>query len=198
MAPTTRSQAKKENTPPFSLKFCLFSLVVVNVLGKISDVFVLVLGNLPTLLLALNANDFNLTLAAALDVPFWKLFVVGVTRRVAEDVLYFFTAAWHGSAVEQWVERRKGKRGLDRAKRLIDRYGVPLLVLLPGSLTCFCYGMSKGGKARKTFLVLDAFGAGTRVITFRAAGKGAKRNVRRRPTRAHVRGACVIQAPKHL
>jgi hypothetical protein len=67
------------------------------------------------------------------------------------------------------------KAKVRESERLMRQYGVAILLVLPGALTCFAYGMAKRGSRRRTFLFLDSLGAALRVVLFRVAGKGAKK-----------------------
>jgi len=140
---------------------------------------ILVLGQMPTLLLLLNANDVNLTIASAANMPFYSFIIIGIFRRVLEDCLYFFSGRWYGREVVDYLTKRRGlKAKVRESERLMRKYGAGIILVFPGALTCFAYGMAKRGSRRRTFLFLDALGAALRVIVFRGAGKGAKRVLR--------------------
>ena len=106
-----------------------------------------------------------------------------VARRVIEDCLYFFSGRWYGKDIvayltkenrrSKWLKVSKAK--VRESERLMRQYGVAILLVLPGALTCFAYGMAKRGSRRRTFLFLDSLGAALRVVLFRVAGKGAKK-----------------------
>jgi len=160
----------------------VFLISFVNILGKLADVLILILGQMPTILLLLNANDVNLTIASAANMPFYSFVLIGVARRVIEDCLYFFSGRWYGKDIVAYLTKEKRRSWLKVSKakvreseRLMRTYGVAILLVLPGALTCFAYGMAKRGSRRRTFLFLDSLGAALRVILFRVAGKGAKK-----------------------
>jgi len=160
----------------------VFLISFVNILGKLADVLILILGQMPTILLLLNANDVNLTIASAANMPFYSFVLIGVVRRVIEDCLYFFSGRWYGKDIVAYLTKEKRRSWLKVSKakvreseRLMRTYGVAILLVLPGALTCFAYGMAKRGSRRRTFLFLDSLGAALRVILFRVAGKGAKK-----------------------
>ena len=160
----------------------MFLISFVNILGKLADVLILIIGQMPTLLLLLNANDVNLTIASAANMPFYSFVLIGVVRRVIEDCLYFFSGRWYGKDIVAYLTKEKRRSWLKVSKakvreseRLMRTYGVAILLVLPGALTCFAYGMAKRGSRRRTFLFLDSLGAALRVILFRVAGKGAKK-----------------------
>ena len=178
MVVTTRSRARRKEAPLLTLSQCVFLISVVNVVGKLADIFIVALGQMPTLLLLMNANDVNLTLAAAANVSLLRFILIGIVRRVMEDCLYFFSGRWHGKDIVNYVRQKKGSIAVQRSERLMRQYGACILLVLPGALTCFAYGMAKRGSRRRTFLFLDALGAALRVIVFRGAGKGAKRVLR--------------------
>ena len=183
MVVSTRSSGKtKTREPLLTLRQCVFLISCVNILGKLADVLILILGQMPTVLLLLNANDVNLTIASAANVPFYSFIIIGVVRRVIEDCLYFFSGRWYGKDIvtyltkeneRSWLKVSKAK--VRESERLMRRYGVAILLVLPGALTCFAYGMAKRGSRRRTFLFLDSLGAALRVVLFRVAGKGAKK-----------------------
>ena len=183
MVVSTRSSGKtKTSKPLLTLRQCVFLISCVNILGKLADVLILILGQMPTVLLLLNANDVNLTIASAANVPFHSFILIGVVRRVIEDCLYFFSGRWYGKDIvayltkeneRSWLKVSKAK--VRESERLMRRYGVAILLVLPGALTCFAYGMAKRGSRRRTFLFLDSLGAALRVVLFRVAGKGAKK-----------------------
>ena len=183
MVVSTRSSGKtKTREPLLTLRQCVFLISCVNILGKLADVLILILGQMPTVLLLLNANDVNLTIASAANVPFYSFIIIGVVRRVIEDCLYFFSGRWYGKDIVAYLtkENRRSWLKVSKAKvreseRLMRRYGVAILLVLPGALTCFAYGMAKRGSRRRTFLFLDSLGAALRVVLFRVAGKGAKK-----------------------
>ena len=183
MVVSTRSSGKtKTREPLLTLRQCVFLISCVNILGKLADVLILILGQMPTVLLLLNANDVNLTIASAANMPFYSFVLIGVLRRVIEDCLYFFSGRWYGKDIvayltkeneRSWLKVSKAK--VRESERLMRRYGVAILLVLPGALTCFAYGMAKRGSRRRTFLFLDSLGAALRVVLFRVAGKGAKK-----------------------
>ena len=178
---TTRSSSSslskaRARSPPLSLSTCIFLISFVNVVGKIADVMILVLGQMPTLLLLLNANDVNLTIASAANMPLYSFIMIGVFRRVLEDCLYFFSGRWYGREVVGYLTKRRGlKAKVQKSERLMRKYGAGIILVLPGALTCFAYGMAKRGSRRRTFLFLDSLGAAMRVVLFRLCGKGAKK-----------------------
>ena len=183
MVVSTRSSGKtKTSKPLLTLRQCVLLISCVNILGKLADVLILILGQMPTVLLLLNANDVNLTIASAANMPFYSFVLIGVVRRVIEDCLYFFSGRWYGKDIvtyltkeneRSWLKVSKAK--VRESERLMRRYGVAILLVLPGALTCFAYGMAKRGSRRRTFLFLDSLGAALRVVLFRVAGKGAKK-----------------------
>ena len=183
MVVSTRSSGKSKTSKPLlTLRQCVFLISCVNILGKLADVLILILGQMPTVLLLLNANDVNLTIASAANMPFYSFVLIGVLRRVIEDCLYFFSGRWYGKDIvtyltkeneRSWLKVSKAK--VRESERLMRRYGVAILRVLPGALTCFAYGMAKRGSRRRTFLFLDSLGAALRVVLFRVAGKGAKK-----------------------
>lgn len=183
MVVSTRSSGKSKTSKPLlTLRQCVFLISCVNILGKLADVLILILGQMPTVLLLLNANDVNLTIASAANMPFYSFVLIGVVRRVIEDCLYFFSGRWYGKDIvayltkeneRSWLKVSKAK--VRESERLMRRYGVAILLVLPGALTCFAYGMAKRGSRRRTFLFLDSLGAALRVVLFRVAGKGAKK-----------------------
>lgn len=185
MVVSTRSssiRATKIRPPLLTLRKCVFLISFVNILGKLADVLILILGQMPTVLLLLNANDVNLTIASAANMPFYSFVLIGVVRRVIEDCLYFFSGRWYGKDIVAYLTKEKRRSWLKVSKakvreseRLMRTYGVAILLVLPGALTCFAYGMAKRGSRRRTFLFLDSLGAALRVILFRVAGKGAKK-----------------------
>ena len=185
MVVSTRSssnRATKIRPPLLTLRQCVFLISFVNILGKLADVLILIIGQMPTLLLLLNANDVNLTIASAANMPFYSFVLIGVVRRVIEDCLYFFSGRWYGKDIVAYLTKEKRRSWLKVCKakvreseRLMRTYGVAILLVLPGALTCFAYGMAKRGSRRRTFLFLDSLGAALRVILFRVAGKGAKK-----------------------
>jgi membrane protein DedA with SNARE-associated domain len=178
---TTRSSSSslskaRARSPPLSLSTCIFLISFVNVVGKIADVMILVLGQMPTLLLLLNANDVNLTIASAANMPFYSFIIIGIFRRVLEDCLYFFSGRWYGREVVDYLTKRRGlKAKVRESERLMRKYGAGIILVFPGALTCFAYGMAKRGSRRRTFLFLDSLGAAMRVVLFRLCGKGAKK-----------------------
>ncbi|CAL6446553.1 unnamed protein product [Bathycoccus prasinos] len=183
MVVSTRSSGRtKTREPLLTLRQCVFLISCVNILGKLADVLILILGQMPTVLLLLNANDVNLTIASAANMPFYSFIIIGVVRRVIEDCLYFFSGRWYGKDIVAYLtkENRRSWLKVSKAKvreseRLMREYGVAILLVLPGALTCFAYGMAKRGSRRRTFLFLDSLGAALRVVLFRVAGKGAKK-----------------------
>ena len=184
MVVSTRSSsgATKIRPPLLTLRQCVFLISFVNILGKLADVLILILGQMPTILLLLNANDVNLTIASAANMPFYSFVLIGVVRRVIEDCLYFFSGRWYGKDIVAYLTKEKRRSWLKVSKakvreseRLMRTYGVAILLVLPGAVTCFAYGMAKRGSRRRTFLFLDSLGAALRVILFRVAGKGAKK-----------------------
>ena len=191
MVVSTRSSGKNRTREPLlTLSQCVFLISCVNILGKLADVLILILGQMPTVLLLLNANDVNLTIASAANMPFYSFVLIGVVRRVIEDCLYFFSGRWYGKDIVAYLtkENRRSWLKVSKAKvreseRLMRAYGVAILLVLPGALTCFAYGMAKRGSRRRTFLFLDSLGAALRVVLFRVAGKGAKKALGLKPVR---------------
>ena len=151
MVVTTRSRARRTEAPLLTLSQCVFLISVVNVVGKLADIFIVALGQMPTLLLLMNANDVNLTLAAAANVSLLRFILIGIARRVSEDCLYFFSGRWHGKDIVNYVQQKKGSIAVERSERLMRRYGACILLVLPGALTCFAYGMANEGVADERF-----------------------------------------------
>ena len=106
MVVSTRSSGKtKTREPLLTLRQCVFLISCVNILGKLADVLIIILGQMPTVLLLLNANDVNLTIASAANVPFYSFILIGVVRRVIEDCLYFFSGRWYGKDIVAYLTK---------------------------------------------------------------------------------------------
>ena len=118
MVVSTRSSsgATKIRPPLLTLRQCVFLISFVNILGKLADVLILILGQMPTILLLLNANDVNLTIASAANMPFYSFVLIGVARRVIEDCLYFFSGRWYGKDIVAYLTKEKRRSWLKVSK----------------------------------------------------------------------------------
>ena len=95
----------------------------------------------------MNANDVNLTLAAAANVSLLRFILIGIARRVMEDCLYFFSGRWHGKDIVNYVQQKKAidcsgkERKADAAIRRVH------FTRAPGSLDVF---RVRDGKTRES------------------------------------------------
>lgn len=120
----------------------------------------------PGLLIALNPRNRILALTSIhIDaVPF---FVIGFTRLVASDPLYYLLGYWYGDRAIAWTERRSKTYGpmIREGERFFRRASYPLIFLMPNNVICALSAAT--GVKIVPFIVLNVTGTIARLILIR-------------------------------
>lgn len=153
------------------LWWLLTPIVGLTGLAYVGDIFYADLANRnPYLLIALNTRKRYL----ALVVPNTELipyFVVGLTRQVVTDPLFYLIGRWYGDAGVRWLERRMGDSGgMVRAmERGFAAAAYPMVAILPNALICMMAGASR--MRTWIFLALNIGGTFASMVLLRIFGE---------------------------
>ena len=125
----------------------------------------------PVGVLALSSRNRNLFAAVPFIDPL-PYAVVGFLRILAAAVVLYLIGRWYGAKGIGWVEGQVGElpATIRWIQRGIDRGGVPLLVLMPGSnIVCLMVGHRR--MAPRVFLPLVTVGIVLKLTVLWAGGK---------------------------
>lgn len=148
-------------------------IVILSVLGTIADVIGPGLINEhPLLQMFLNPRNRYLLLASPqIDaVPF---LVVGFTRLVLTDPLFYLLGAQYGEGALRWAERKLGDTGfIAGLERFFSRFGSIIVLVAPSGYICLLAGAA--GMSVRRFAVLNVTGTVSRLLLFRFLGETFK------------------------
>lgn len=123
----------------------------------------------PLLLVALDARNRNLVLAASL-VGAAPLYLVATLRLLAVDPFTFLLGRWYGDAGLRWIERRftSLQPTVDFLERIFRRAGWLAVALAPGAIVCTLAGAARMRVG--TFLAANVIGTVARIYLLREVG----------------------------
>lgn len=107
---------------------------------------------------------------ASTRVEVWEFFLVGFTRLVVTDPLYFLLGHWYGDGALDWIENKTGNSGtIPFVKKWFGKAGPVIVLLAPNAYVCLLAG-SSGMKVRR-FITLNIVGTIGRLILIQATGE---------------------------
>ena len=146
----------------------LLLVIAVMAIGKLGDALApgLIDARRPALLLALNANDLHLLLSVqgCATIVWWLL---GLSRRVAEDGFYFWLGRKHGMSAARAL---LGSLGMDIAqaqRRWLQRTSLLALMIAPNMGVCLVAGCSTDSRTARWFLAADTVMTALRMALLR-------------------------------
>ncbi len=148
-------------------------IVILSVLGTIADVIGPGLINEhPLLQMFLNPRNRYLLLASP-QVDAVPFLVVGFTRLVLTDPLFYLLGAQYGEGALRWAERKLGDTGfIAGLERFFSRFGSIIVLVAPSGYMCLLAGAT--GMSVRRFAVLNVTGTLGRLLLFRFLGETFK------------------------
>ena len=124
----------------------------------------------PALLIALNPRNRNLALATN-QLSALTYYLVGFTRLVVSDPLYYLLGFWYGDRAIAWTERRSRTYGplIRDGERIFRRSSYPFIFLAPNNIICALSAAT--GVRLRTFIALNLSGTVVRLILVRWVGE---------------------------
>jgi membrane protein DedA with SNARE-associated domain len=153
------------------LWWLLAPIVALTALAYAGDILYADLANRnPYLLIALNTRKRYLALVVP-NTEILPYFVVGLTRQVISDPLFFLIGRWYGDAGVRWLERRMGDSGgmIRAMERGFAAAAYPMVAIFPNALICMLAGASR--MRTWIFLVLNIGGTFVAMVLLRAFGQ---------------------------
>lgn len=153
------------------LWWILTPIVGLTALAYVGDIFWADLVNRnPYLLIALNTRKRYLTLVVP-NTELIPYFLVGLTRQVVSDPLYFLIGRWYGDAGVRWLERRLGDGGgiVGAVEKGFAAAAYPMVAIFPNALICMLAGASR--MRTSVFLVLNVGGTFASMVLLRVFGE---------------------------
>ena len=147
----------------------LLFVVVVMAIGKLGDALApgLIDARRPALLLALNANDLHLLLSSVQGCSPATWWLIGWSRRVAEDGFYFWLGRKHGASAAQKLLASLGMDIALAKRRWLQRTSLLALAIAPSMGVCLVAGCSADSRAARCFLGADAITTAVRMAVLR-------------------------------
>ncbi len=123
----------------------------------------------PLALIALNSRNAILVLTTNQLDPL-SYYLVGATRLLVSDPLFFLLGVWYGDAAIKWVERKWASQGevLRWFESAFGKAAYPLVFLAPNNPICLFAGAS--GMRVPVFLALNVSGTFVRLYAIRVLG----------------------------
>ena len=164
-----------ERHPPRSrrtLWLILTPIVVLTVTGIVADALApALIDKRPLLQIFLNPRNRYLVLAAP-QVDAVPFFIVGFTRLVLTDPLFYLLGYMYGDAALRWLERKMGEDRetgmIAMAERMFAKASYVVVFLMPNYWVCILAGAT--GMKPRVFLPLNFAGTITRLVLIRIAG----------------------------
>lgn len=135
-------------TPPRrrrTLGFLLAPIVALTALAYVGDILYADLANRnPYLLIALNTRKRYLALVVP-NTDVVPYFLVGVTRQVLSDPLFYLLGRWYGDGGVRWIERKLGEGGgmIRAVERWFGKASYLMVALVPNLLVCMLAGAAR-------------------------------------------------------
>ncbi len=139
----------------------IIALVVASNLGN--AFFPTLSTEAPLLLIALNAANRNLVLAAA-QLPFAPYLAVGVIRLLIPDIFFYALGHFYGDRAIVWMEQRTPRFGtmMRYLEDLFGRYGHAIVMVFPNNPVCLVAGAAH--MRPRVFWTLNVIGTIGRVL----------------------------------
>jgi membrane protein DedA with SNARE-associated domain len=148
-------------------------IVILSVIGTVADVIGPGLINeRPLLQMFLNPRNRYLLLASP-QVDAVAFLVVGFTRLVLTDPLFYLLGAQYGEGALRWAERKLGDTGfIAGLERFFARFGSAVVLVAPSGYVCLLAGAA--GMSVRRFVTLNVTGTLGRLLLFRFLGETFK------------------------
>jgi len=145
----------------------LAPIIALTVAGTLGDWFAAaIINEHPLLQMFINPRNRYLALASnQVDtVPFY---VVGFTRLVLTDPLYYLLGYFYGDNALRWIEKKLGEDGavVQTFERFFSKAAYPIVLLAPNGYICAMAGMT--GMRPRIFITLNTVGTIGRLIVIR-------------------------------
>lgn len=153
------------------LWWLLTPIVGLTALAYVGDILYADLANRnPYLLIALNTRKRYLALVVP-NTEVIPYFLVGLTRQVVTDPLFYLIGLWYGDAGVRWLERRMGESGgmIRAMERGFGAAAYPMVAIFPNALICMLAGASR--MRTWVFLVLNIGGTFVSMLLLRVFGE---------------------------
>ena len=144
------------------------ALIAMVVAGYVSTAFFSVLlTHRPLVFIALSSTNRNLALASG-SLSWWSFFLVGFTRLLLPDPLFFLLGRWYGDSATRWMERKSPSYGqlMRQLERWFEKARYVMVVVMPNNPVCLFAGAST--MTWTSFLVANVIGTIGRLILIRA------------------------------
>jgi len=130
----------------------------------------------PVWLIALNARTRNLALVTTHVDPL-TFYVVGLTRLLISDPLFFLLGVWYGDAAVSWMEKRTKTWGtmLRSIERFFSKAAYPLIFIAPNNYICLFAGAA--GMPIGAFFAVNIAGTLFRLWLVRVFGDAFQRPI---------------------
>ena len=163
------AEAQEERRKPSRrvLYLLLAPIIALTVVGTLGDWFAAaIINEHPLLQMFINPRNRYLALASnQVDtVPFY---VVGFTRLVLTDPLYYLLGYWYGDNALRWIEKKLGEDGslVETFERFFSKAAYPIVLLAPNGYICAMAGMT--GMRPRVFVSLNLVGTILRLVLIR-------------------------------
>jgi membrane protein DedA with SNARE-associated domain len=153
------------------LWWLLTPIVILTALAYLGDILYADLATRnPYLLIALNTRKRYLALVVP-NTEMVPYFLVGLTRQVVTDPLFYLIGRWYGDAGVRWLERRMGDSGgMVRAmERGFAAAAYPMVAIVPNALICMMAGAAR--MRTWVFFVLNVGGTFVTMVLLRVFGE---------------------------
>jgi membrane protein DedA with SNARE-associated domain len=167
------SEQTAEGQRRIPLAVLVTPIVILSVLGTVADVIGPGLINeRPLLQMFLNPRNRYLLLASP-QVDAVTFLVVGFTRLVLTDPLFYLLGAQYGDGALRWAERKMGDTGfIAGLERFFGRFGSAIVLVAPSGYMCLLAGAA--GMSVRRFVALNVTGTLGRLLLFRFLGEAFK------------------------
>lgn len=145
MEPDETHEAAAPDRRRRTLGLLLAPIIGLTALAYVGDILYADLANRnPYLLIALNTRKRYLALVVP-NTDVIPYFIVGVTRQVLSDPLFYLLGRWYGDGGVRWIERKLGEGGgmIRAVERGFAKASYPMVALVPNLLVCMLAGAQK-------------------------------------------------------
>jgi membrane protein DedA with SNARE-associated domain len=166
----TESAAARHRPSRRVVTLVAIPLICLVIMSYIGDAFAATLvKSHPVWLMALNSRTRNLALVTNQVDPV-TFYVVGITRLLLSDPLFYLLGRWYGDSAVTWMERRTKTWGsmLRRIERWFAKGAYPLLFIAPNNYICLFAGAA--GMPIAAFLAVNVAGTVFRLWLVRQFG----------------------------
>ena len=124
----------------------------------------------PLALIALNSQNRTLILTTN-QLDAWSYYLVGATRLLVADPLFFLIGHWYGDTALRWLETRTKSFGqiIRQWEHVFAKAAYPLIFIAPNNPICLFAGAA--GMSVTGFFVVNIAGTLTRLYLIRRLGE---------------------------